>query len=100
MPSGSAAARCPASAKRSPADGVAPRGADKAAVIARERSDEAIQTRLLGLSLDCFVASLPRNDGDAFSAQAADCPVGNSSRILGRSDAAKGSSVKYGKSVA
>jgi hypothetical protein len=32
-------------------------------VIARERSDEAIQTRLTGLSLDCFVASLPRNDG-------------------------------------
>jgi hypothetical protein len=31
-------------------------------VIARERSDEAIQTRLTGLRLDCFVASLPRND--------------------------------------
>jgi hypothetical protein len=27
------------------------------------RSDEAIQTRLSGLSLDRFVASLPRDDG-------------------------------------
>jgi hypothetical protein len=26
------------------------------------RSDEAIQTRLTELSLDCFVAALPRND--------------------------------------
>src|SRR5580698_8018903 len=32
------------------------------AVIARERSDEAIQTRLTGLSLDRFVAALPRDD--------------------------------------
>jgi hypothetical protein len=38
-------------------------GALGRAVIARERSDEAIQARLTELSLDCFVASLPRNDG-------------------------------------
>jgi hypothetical protein len=31
-------------------------------IIARERSDEAIQTRLTELRLDCFVAALPRND--------------------------------------
>jgi hypothetical protein len=33
-------------------------------VIARERSDEAIQTRLTELSLDRFVAALPGDDGD------------------------------------
>jgi hypothetical protein len=37
-------------------------GATPAAVIARESSDEAIQTRLTELSLDYFVAALPRND--------------------------------------
>jgi hypothetical protein len=31
-------------------------------VIARERSDEAIQTELYEPRLDCFVAALPRND--------------------------------------
>jgi hypothetical protein len=37
-------------------------GDGHSSVIARERSDEAIQTRLTELSLDRFVAALPRDD--------------------------------------